>query len=163
MRSDTTSSFRVRFMNFMRRHNCSINEDEQLDHSKATILILLAVFYAKYLGHILYLKSAPFWDLICCSQVVRWCFGGTYCLHLQGRKVNQAGNQISYLCNRNRYHYMLQGAPKRSKVCNLNDVTIGLWFATSGPQCVYVIIRHLHGDLRRLEVISVSHLRCDAV
>jgi hypothetical protein len=35
-----------------------------------------------------------FWDVTPCSIVeVYWCFGLTYCLHLQGWRVNQRSNQ----------------------------------------------------------------------
>jgi hypothetical protein len=39
------------------------------------------------------MKSPMFWDVTLCSSVkVHWRFGGTYCLHLQGRRVSQAVN-----------------------------------------------------------------------
>jgi hypothetical protein len=40
------------------------------------------------------MKSSVFWDKTPCSLVkVNWCFGETYRLHLQGRRVKQARNQ----------------------------------------------------------------------
>jgi hypothetical protein len=39
-------------------------------------------------------ESTVFWDVMPCSPVeVLLLFGGTYYLHLQGRRVSQAGNQ----------------------------------------------------------------------
>jgi hypothetical protein len=41
------------------------------------------------------LKSTIFWDITLCSPLrVNRCFGRTYCLHLQARKINWARNQI---------------------------------------------------------------------
>jgi hypothetical protein len=51
------------------------------------------------------IKSAIFWDITPCSLLkVNRCFGGTYCLHFQGRKIcrersqvaNRAFTQVSY-------------------------------------------------------------------
>jgi hypothetical protein len=40
------------------------------------------------------LKISTFWDITPCSLLkVKWCFGGTCCLHLQGRRISQARNQ----------------------------------------------------------------------
>jgi hypothetical protein len=40
------------------------------------------------------LKSTIFWDIMPCSLLkVNWHFGGTYCLHLRGRRISQARNQ----------------------------------------------------------------------
>jgi hypothetical protein len=40
------------------------------------------------------MKSAIFWDITPCSQLtVNRHFGGTYHLHLQGRRINRARNQ----------------------------------------------------------------------
>jgi hypothetical protein len=40
------------------------------------------------------LKNTIFWDLSSCSLVdVCRCFGGTYCLHLQGQRVSWASKQ----------------------------------------------------------------------
>jgi hypothetical protein len=40
------------------------------------------------------LKSTIFWDVMSCSPLrVNWRFGGTYHLHLQGRKISWARNQ----------------------------------------------------------------------
>jgi hypothetical protein len=41
---------------------------------------------------------------------------------------------------------MLQGASKPGKICSSYDVPRGLWFATSGQQCVYALIQPLHGE-----------------
>jgi hypothetical protein len=43
---------------------------------------------------ILKLKSATFWDITPCSPLkINRRFRGTYCLHLQGRRISQARNQ----------------------------------------------------------------------
>jgi hypothetical protein len=43
---------------------------------------------------ILLMKSSIFWDITSCSPLnVNWRFGGTCCLHLQGRRISQARNQ----------------------------------------------------------------------
>jgi hypothetical protein len=41
-----------------------------------------------------HLKSSVFWDVAPCSPMkVNWCLKGTYCLHLQGRRVSQSMKQ----------------------------------------------------------------------
>jgi hypothetical protein len=40
------------------------------------------------------MKNSVFWDVLPCSPVkVNQCFGGIYCLHLQGLRVSQPRNQ----------------------------------------------------------------------
>jgi hypothetical protein len=40
------------------------------------------------------LKSSTFWDIMQCNQLkVNRCFGGTYRLHLQGRRISRTRNQ----------------------------------------------------------------------
>jgi hypothetical protein len=42
-------------------------------------------------------KSVIFWDVMpCCLEEAGRCFQGTYCLHIQGGEVNQAGNQQTH-------------------------------------------------------------------
>jgi hypothetical protein len=41
------------------------------------------------------LKNAVFWDVAPCRSCVNWHFGGTYCLHLQGRKIREQGTSVS--------------------------------------------------------------------
>jgi hypothetical protein len=42
----------------------------------------------------LFLISTIFWDIMLCSPLkVNRHFGGTYCLHIQGRRISQARNQ----------------------------------------------------------------------
>jgi hypothetical protein len=38
------------------------------------------------------MNVAIFWDIAPCSRYVNRCFGGTYHLHLQGRKIGRATN-----------------------------------------------------------------------
>jgi hypothetical protein len=39
-------------------------------------------------------KIIVLWDVMACSVLeVYQCFGGTYCLHLQGQRLSQASNQ----------------------------------------------------------------------
>jgi hypothetical protein len=41
------------------------------------------------------LKGTIFWDIMpCCPLKVNRLFGGTYRLHLQGRQISRAGNQL---------------------------------------------------------------------
>jgi hypothetical protein len=43
----------------------------------------------------LVMKSTIFWDITPCNPLkVNRRFGGTYCLHLQGRKISRARNQL---------------------------------------------------------------------
>jgi hypothetical protein len=35
------------------------------------------------------MKNAIFWDVAPCRSCVNRCFRGTYCLHLQGRKIRE--------------------------------------------------------------------------
>jgi hypothetical protein len=37
------------------------------------------------------LKNAVYWDVMPCRSYVNRHFGGTYCLHLQGRKIRERG------------------------------------------------------------------------
>jgi hypothetical protein len=39
------------------------------------------------------MKNAVFWDVAACRSCVNRRFGGTYHLHLQGRKIREARNQ----------------------------------------------------------------------
>jgi hypothetical protein len=42
----------------------------------------------------IFMKISIFWDITPCSSLkVNRCFGGTYCLYLQGRKISRARNQ----------------------------------------------------------------------
>jgi hypothetical protein len=41
------------------------------------------------------LKTAVFWDVTLCRSCVNRCFGGTYRLHLQGRKISERGTSVS--------------------------------------------------------------------
>jgi hypothetical protein len=45
-------------------------------------------------GTVLYLKNAVFWDVAPCSSCVIRRFGGTYCLHIQGRKISHTGSGL---------------------------------------------------------------------
>jgi hypothetical protein len=40
-------------------------------------------------------KSAVFWDVALCRSCVKQRLGGTYCLHLQGRKLRERGTGVS--------------------------------------------------------------------
>jgi hypothetical protein len=45
------------------------------------------------------IKNAMFWDITPCSPLkVNWRFGGTYRLHLQGRRISRARNQRESRC-----------------------------------------------------------------
>jgi hypothetical protein len=41
------------------------------------------------------MKNAVFWDVAPCRSCVNRRFGGTYCLHLQGRKIHERGTIMS--------------------------------------------------------------------
>jgi hypothetical protein len=41
------------------------------------------------------MKNAVFWDVVSCSSCVNRRFGGTYRLHLQGRKIRERGSSVS--------------------------------------------------------------------
>jgi hypothetical protein len=41
------------------------------------------------------MKYAVFWDVALCSYCVNRLFGGTYRLHLQGRKIRERGTSVS--------------------------------------------------------------------
>jgi hypothetical protein len=43
----------------------------------------------------LYLENAIFWDVASCRSCVNRRFGGTYRLHLQGRKICERGTSVS--------------------------------------------------------------------
>jgi hypothetical protein len=47
------------------------------------------------LRYILILKNAVFWDVAPCRSCVNRRFGGTYRLHLQGRKTREWGTSVS--------------------------------------------------------------------
>jgi hypothetical protein len=42
-----------------------------------------------------YMKNAVFWDVAPCTSCVNRRFGGTYRLHLQGRKIRERGTSLS--------------------------------------------------------------------
>jgi hypothetical protein len=42
-------------------------------------------------------NNAAFWDVVPCRSHVNRCFGGTYRLHLQGRKIRERGLSVSRL------------------------------------------------------------------
>jgi hypothetical protein len=42
-------------------------------------------------------KNAVFWDVAPCRSCVNRRFGGTYPLHLQGRKIRERGTTCSHL------------------------------------------------------------------
>jgi hypothetical protein len=39
--------------------------------------------------------NAVFWDVTPCRSCVNWCFGGTYHLHIQVRKIRERGTSVS--------------------------------------------------------------------
>jgi hypothetical protein len=41
------------------------------------------------------MKNAVFWDLAPCRSCLNRRFGGTYRLHLQGRKIRERGTSVS--------------------------------------------------------------------
>jgi hypothetical protein len=41
------------------------------------------------------MKNAVFWDVGPCGYCVNWCFGGTYRLHLQSRKIRERATSMS--------------------------------------------------------------------
>jgi hypothetical protein len=41
------------------------------------------------------MKKAVFWDVAPCRSYVNRSFGGTYLLHLQGRKIHEGGTRVS--------------------------------------------------------------------
>jgi hypothetical protein len=41
------------------------------------------------------MKNAVFWDVVSCRSCVNQRFGGTYRLHLQGRKIRERGIGVS--------------------------------------------------------------------
>jgi hypothetical protein len=42
-----------------------------------------------------YPQNSPLWDVAQCSSCVNRCFGRTYRLHLQGRKIHERGSSVS--------------------------------------------------------------------
>jgi hypothetical protein len=44
---------------------------------------------------VLTMKNAVFWDVPPCRSCVNRRFGGTYRLHLQGRKIRERGTSVS--------------------------------------------------------------------
>jgi hypothetical protein len=44
--------------------------------------------------HFWSLKNSVFWDVAPCRSCVNWRFGGTYRLHLQGRKIRERGTSV---------------------------------------------------------------------
>jgi hypothetical protein len=41
------------------------------------------------------MKDVVFWDVASCSSCVNRRFGGTYCFHIQGRKIRERGTSVS--------------------------------------------------------------------
>jgi hypothetical protein len=71
-----------------------------------------------------YFKSAVFWDITPWSPLkVNRRFGGTYCLHLQGRRISEASNQRERVGKRSSTYI-----PAYIKYCYAYGVTIdGVW------------------------------------
>jgi hypothetical protein len=42
-----------------------------------------------------HMKNVVFWDVARCRSCVNRCFGGTYRLHLPGRKIRERGTSVS--------------------------------------------------------------------
>jgi hypothetical protein len=56
------------------------------------------------------LKSSIFWDIMPCSPLkIKQRFGGTCCLHLQGRRISQARIQYESRCHSERHACFLLG------------------------------------------------------
>jgi hypothetical protein len=51
-----------------------------------------------YFGH-LHIYNAVFWDVSPCRFCVYRRFGGTYRLHLQGRKIRERGTSVSHVAH----------------------------------------------------------------
>jgi hypothetical protein len=58
-------------------------------HLKIVQLVRFEVFTA------VTMKNAVFWDVAPCRSCVTRRFGGTYHLHLQGRKIRERGTSVS--------------------------------------------------------------------
>jgi hypothetical protein len=76
-----------------------------------------------------YIKNAVFWDVAPCRSCVSWRFGGTFRLHLQGRKIRERGSTWCHIpedgilhshCLENLKSYILL---YNSKICTM----IRLW------------------------------------
>jgi hypothetical protein len=50
------------------------------------------------------MKNTVFWDVVPCSSCLNRHFGGTYRLHLQGRKIRERGTSVSWLLQSARRH-----------------------------------------------------------
>jgi hypothetical protein len=57
------------------------------------------------------LKRAVLWAITPYSSENTWCFGGTYCLYLQSRRVSQGGNQQNEAASWNLIHQGFQPLP----------------------------------------------------
>jgi hypothetical protein len=60
------------------------------------------------------MKNAIFWDVMPCRSCVNRRFRGTYCLHLQGRKIRERGTSVSrWLAKSARgFYYLEDGGDK---------------------------------------------------
>jgi hypothetical protein len=68
--------------------NCSIS-------ASFVLKINLVDYYINHLYVTNNLKNAVFWDVPPCRFCVKWCFGGTYRVHLQDRKIRERGTSVS--------------------------------------------------------------------
>jgi hypothetical protein len=71
------------------------------------------------------MKNAVFWDMAPRRSCVNRCFGGTYCLHLQGRKIRDRGTR--YIPPKRRFTQDLHGATSQKTaffnyIMNLKEI-----------------------------------------
>jgi hypothetical protein len=79
------------------------------------------------------MKNAVFWDVAQCRSCVNRRFGGTYRLHLQGRKIRERGTSVSRWLQFSRYV-----PPKRRFTQDLHGTTsqkMALFFVTIVLSC----------------------------
>jgi hypothetical protein len=100
-----------------------------------------------------YLKSSVFWDIMPYSPVkVNWHFGGTYCLHLWGRRVSKARNQHeastmqSLACCLLHFGFVL--ALKMGLKCSSETSVDFHWTAWYYSPEVRILHSHCHDNLK---------------
>jgi hypothetical protein len=62
------------------------------------------------------MKNAVFWDVVPCSSCANRYFGGTYRLHLQGRKIRERGTSVS------RFNINAQSVQQAYLIMRIRDI-----------------------------------------
>jgi hypothetical protein len=78
---------------FLLSHICSLKKYS--GHEKSDLKVMINVYVRYEVFTAVTMKNAVFWDVAPYRSCVNIRFGGTYRLHLQGRKIRERGTSVS--------------------------------------------------------------------